>query len=97
MLATGPLAITNMSFTYPVSYTPAVEVPPSGDSDGSSGGTREVPSGAINGSNAVFMFTAPPILIYRNGLNETRLGVISGNTFTFDVAPRTDDDIEGLI
>lgn len=64
---------------------------------GSGGGTYEIPTGAINGSNAAFTFTAPPKLIFRNGVMERRLGSISGNVFTFDTAPEADDNIEGLI
>lgn len=86
-----------MSFTYPVPYTPAAEVPPSDDASATGGSTREVPAGAVNGSNSAFTFTAPPILVYRNGVNETRLGGVTGNVFTFDSAPDADDDIEGLI
>lgn len=59
--------------------------------------TYEHPTGTINGSNAAFTFTAPPKLIFRNGVMERRLGEISGNIFTFDTPPETGDDIEGLI
>lgn len=69
-----------MSFTYPVPYTPAPEVPPSNSESGGAG-QLETPAGSVNGSNAVFTFTSPPIVVYRNGVNETRLGSISGNSF----------------
>ena len=55
------------------------------------------PTGAVNGSNQVFTFSAPPIAVFRNGVQETRLGSIAGNVFTFDTAPETGDDIEGLV
>lgn len=57
----------------------------------------ETPTGAVNGVNDDFVFTAPPIVVFRNGVNETRLGTIATNTFTFDTAPETGDDIEGLV
>lgn len=86
-----------MPFSYPVPYTPAAEVRYSPPAEGSNGDalTRETPVGAINGSNAAFTFTAPPLLIFRNGVNETRLGSIAGNVFTFDIAPNIGDEIEG--
>lgn len=57
----------------------------------------ETPTGAVNGTNDDFVFTAPPIVVFRNGVNETRLGTIATNTFTFDTPPETGDDIEGLV
>ena len=71
----------------------------SGGGGGEGGGsvTYETPTGTVNGVNDDFVFTGPPIAVFRNGVNETRLGSISTNTFTFDTAPETGDDIEGLV
>lgn len=55
------------------------------------------PTGTVNGVNDDFVFASPPIVVFRNGLNETRLGTIATNTFTFDSPPETGDDIEGLV
>lgn len=67
-------------------------------SGGSSGtGSLEVPAGAVNGSNADFVFSVSPILVFRNGVMESRRGTINGNTFTFDSPPETGDEIEGLV
>jgi len=60
-------------------------------------GSYEVPVGAVNGINAAFTFSLPPVLIFRNGVMERRLGTIVGNVFTFDTPPDIDDNIEGLI
>lgn len=62
--------------------------------------TLETPTGAINGVNATFTFTAPPIIVFRNGVMETRLGTIVGSTFVFDIPPTAGDDpdqIEGVV
>jgi hypothetical protein len=59
--------------------------------------TRAIPTGAVNGINAAYVFPSSPKFVFRNGVNETRLGSISTNTFTFDTPPATGDDIEGLI
>lgn len=64
---------------------------------GGGGGTYEIPTGSVDGSNAAFVFTAPPILVFRNGVMEKRLGSISTNTFTFDAPPESGDDVEGLV
>lgn len=57
----------------------------------------EIPTGAVDGVNDEFTFTAPPILVHRNGVMERRLGTILGNVFTFTTPPDIGDDIEGLI
>lgn len=57
----------------------------------------ETPTGDVDGLNDEFVFTAPPILVFRNGVMEIRLGTVAGNTFTFDTPPETGDDIEGLV
>lgn len=67
------------------------------NSGGGSSVSLETPTGAVNGTNDDFVFTAPPIVVFRNGVNETRLGSIATNTFTFDTPPETGDDIEGLV
>lgn len=59
--------------------------------------TLEAPTGLVNGSNKAFTFSGPPKIVFRNGVQETRLGAIVGNVFTFTVAPDADDDIEGLV
>ena len=64
---------------------------------GGGGGTYEEPTGTVNGINAAFTFTAPPILVFRNGVMEKRLGSVVGNVFTFVTPPETGDDIEGLV
>lgn len=72
-----------------------------GEGGGDSGtGTREIPTGAVNGVNTTFTFTAPPVTVYRNGVMETRLGTVVGNTFVFDIPPTAGDDpdeIEGVV
>lgn len=57
----------------------------------------ETPTGDVDGVNDEFVFSAPPIVVFRNGVNETRLGTIAANTFTFDTPPDIGDDIEGLV
>lgn len=57
----------------------------------------ETPTGDVDGVNDEFVFTAAPIIVFRNGVNETRLGTISTNTFTFGIPPQEGDDIEGII
>ena len=57
----------------------------------------ETPTGVVNGSNDEFVFTAPPIIVFRNGVNESRLGSVTGNTFTFNLPPEVGDDIEGIV
>lgn len=86
-----------MPFTYPVPYTPPDEVPPSQDTGSGGRMERQVPSGDINGVNRVFTFTSRPTMIFRNGVNETRFGDITGYVFTFDTAPNTGDEIEGCV
>ena len=61
------------------------------------GGSYEIPSGAVDGMNDTFAFTAPPILVFRNGVMELRLGSVSTNDFIFDTPPMIGDNIEGLI
>lgn len=61
------------------------------------GGTYEASSTVPNGARVAFTFTAPPVMVFRNGVMETRLGSIAGNVFTFDSAPETGDDVEGLV
>lgn len=67
--------------------------------EGGGGGsvTLETPTGDVDGVNDEFVFSAPPIAVYRNGVMESRLGTVSTNTFTFDIPPDTGDDIEGLV
>lgn len=84
-----------MPETYPVPYS-TTEVPASEDEGGGSV-SMETPTGAVNGTNDDFVFTAPPKVVFRNGVNETRLGTISTNTFTFDIPPDTGDSIEGIV
>ena len=50
-----------------------------------------------DGVDTEFTFTGTPIMVFRNGVNETRLGTIAGSAFTFDSAPSASDDIEALI
>lgn len=72
---------------------------PGGGSGGGDGetGTLETPTGVVDGVNATFTFTAPPTTVYRNGVMETRLGAVVGNTFVFDIPPDTGDSIEGVV
>lgn len=73
---------------------------PSAVMGGSSGGVTlalETPTGAVNGVNATFTFTGPPLSVFRNGVMERRLGSVVGDTFVFDSPPDADDDIEGLV
>jgi len=57
----------------------------------------EVPTGDIDGENDTFSFSAPPILVFRNGTMERALGTIDGSNFVFDSAPDEGDVIEGLL
>jgi hypothetical protein len=57
----------------------------------------ETPTGTVNGTNDEFTFTGTPIIVFRNGVNETRLGTIDASVFTFTTPPETGDDIEGLV
>ena len=57
----------------------------------------ETPTGDVDGMNTDFVFTAPPIQVFRNGVMELRLGTVSTNTFTFDTPPEVGDDVEGLV
>lgn len=68
---------------------------------GSSGtfATREVPSGAINGSNVTFTLAHTPISgsesVFRNGILQTSSGdyTIAGAVITYGVAPLTGDKL----
>lgn len=65
---------------------------------GGGGGTFATASNSpADGNDTAFTFTGTPIVVFRNGVQETRLGTIAGSTFTFDSAPNADDDIEALI
>lgn len=57
----------------------------------------ETPTGDVDGVNDEFTFTGAPIVVFRNGVNETRLGSIAASVFTFDAPPEVGDDIEGLV
>jgi len=62
------------------------------------GGTFEAASNSpADGVDDEFTFTGTPVCVFRNGVNETRLGTIDGSTFTFDAAPDADDDIEAIL
>jgi hypothetical protein len=65
--------------------------------EGGSEGAYEVPAGEVDGVNDTFTFSAPPKLVFRNGVMEMRKGTVEGNDFVFDAAPVEGDDIEGLI
>lgn len=66
--------------------------------DGGGGVTFEAAANSpADGMDDEFTFTGTPVMVFRNGVNETRLGTIAGSTFTFDSAPDADDDVEGLI
>jgi hypothetical protein len=68
------------------------------DLPASGGGSYEVATESpATGSNDTFTFSGPPVLVFRNGLMENRLGSVVGNTFVFDSAPNADDDVEGLV
>lgn len=69
-----------------------IEIPESGGSS-----SLETPTGDADGENNEFTFTSPPILVFRNGVMESRLGLVDGNVFTFDTPPEEGDDIEGLV
>jgi len=70
-----------------------------GASAASSTAAREVPSGSINGSNAIFAISNTPIAntlaVYLNGLlqNLTSDYTFSGVTITFIIAPGSGEDI----
>jgi hypothetical protein len=57
----------------------------------------ETPNGEVDGENVAFTFTGPPILVFRNGVMERRLGSIATNVFTFNTPPEMGDNIEGLV
>lgn len=70
------------------------------ESDLSTGGGSlvfETPAGAVDGVNVTFTFTAPPIIVYRNGVMETGLGSVVGNTFVFNTPPVAGGLIEGYV
>lgn len=73
------------------------QVGPAGGGGGGGSAALETPTGTVNGVNDTFTFTAPPISVYRNGVMETRLGSVVGNTFVFNTPPVQGDDIEGLV
>lgn len=52
-----------------------------------------------DGEDVEFTFTGRVISVFRNGVNESRLGQFSENplTFIFDAVPDANDDIEALV
>jgi hypothetical protein len=62
------------------------------------GGTFEAAANSpADGVDDEFTFTGTPVCVFRNGVNETRLGTIAGSAFTFDSAPADGDDIEAIL
>jgi hypothetical protein len=62
------------------------------------GGTFEAAANSpADGLDDEFTFTGTPVCVFRNGVNETRLGTIAGSAFTFDSAPADGDDIEAIL
>ncbi len=60
--------------------------------------TYETPTGAVNGVNAIFVFTAPPVLVTFQGVVQTA-GVdytLTVNTVTFTVPP-VGGTVQGLV
>lgn len=68
---------------------------------GTPGGTitLETPSGAANGSNTAFVFSAAPTCVFLNGiLMEVNADfTLSSATVTFIVAPNPGDRVRGLV
>ena len=85
----------NVSLSLPGTLTVDGDLSVSGESPGSL--SLETPTGDVDGVNDEFVFSGPPIAVFRNGVQETRLGSVAGSTFTFDTAPQEGDDIEGLV
>lgn len=61
--------------------------------------TLETPTGAINGTNDDFVFTAAPIAVYLNqGLQyDPDDYSADGSTITFNTPPEVGDKVRGLI
>lgn len=88
--------------TKPTRFAREVLVVQSGNQGGGSGNPSgsialETPTGDVDGDNDTFTFSGPPVLVFRNGVMEKRLGTVDGNDFVFDTAPETGDDIEGVV
>lgn len=69
-----------------------------GGGGGSSTTTEiETPSGAVNGVNTEFVFTAPPIFVtYQGVIQNGGDYTVDGNTVTFAIPPVT-GSVQGLI
>lgn len=96
----GPIPVKASGAEVDIGTDDAKFVTPKAIADSSLGGgipTFETATGDRDGVNDEFTFTAPPLLIYRNGVMERRLGTILGNVFTFNLPPDLGDDIEGLV
>lgn len=63
---------------------------------GGGGSFEPAANSPADGVDTEFTFSGTPVMVFRNGVNETRLGTIAGSAFTFDSAPSADDDIEAL-
>ena len=53
--------------------------------------------GVADGDNAAFTFSGPFTAVCRNGKVANPLGTAAGNTFTFDTAPESGDEITALV
>lgn len=69
-----------------------------GDEGGGGSVTLETPTGAVNGVNAEFVFTAPPIFVtYQKQIQDlTDDYTLAGSTVTFVVAP-VSGTVKGLV
>lgn len=91
-----------MSEVYPVPYTPAPEVPPPAEVGGGGGGSvsLETPTGDVDGVNAVYVFSAPPICVTHQGIIQdlTTDYTVVESTVTFVVPPTgSAGSVKGLV
>jgi len=58
----------------------------------------EMPSGAVNGVNAVFIFTSSPIIVFYQGIAQNGSDYsLAGSTVTFNVPPAPPGPVAGLV
>lgn len=73
-------------------YIKEADLPPGGGSV-----TLETPTPLPDDVEDTFTGSAPPKMVFRNGVMELRLGSVVGSTFVFDTPPATGDDIEFVV
>lgn len=62
-------------------------------------GTLETPTGDADGVNDEFVFSAPPVAVFKNGIlmDEGDDFTLAGSTVTFLIVPENGDKIRGLV